>query len=106
MSTQTKHQISKPQDVSRTLFTVETSAGRSGEDEMLCFPEFEPKEDFSLECYVRSWKLVPERAGALSRAAQCRSIALFSFRPGRSKGATFLIFAFCVPGMFSNSVGI
>ncbi|KAM7244778.1 hypothetical protein CapIbe_003304 [Capra ibex] len=70
---------------------------------MLCFSEFEPKEDFSLECYVRSWKLVPERAGALSRAAQCRSIALFSFRPGRSKGATFLIFAFCVPGMFSNS---
>lgn len=73
---------------------------------MLCFSEFEPKEDFSLECYVRAWKLVPERAGALSRAAQRPSIALFSFRPGLSKGAAFLIFAFLVPGTFSNLVGI
>lgn len=48
--------------------------------------EFEPKEDFSLECYVRAWKLVPERAGALSQAALRPSIALFSLRPGRSKG--------------------
>lgn len=48
--------------------------------------EFEPKEDFSLECYVTAWKLVPERAGALSQAAQRPSIALFSLRPGHSKG--------------------
>ena len=37
MSTQTKHQINKLQDVSWTLFTALTSTGRSGEHEMLCF---------------------------------------------------------------------